>query len=88
MSEKSGHQGPEDTNEAAFRVVQAFVAKTEGRVLGGAQDDLSGARAKAGRAGGLKGGAARKAALSPERRSQIAKAAAAKRWGIPEPHES
>jgi hypothetical protein len=34
-----------------------------------------------GKLGGSKGGAARKAALSPEQRSQIAKKAAASRWG-------
>lgn len=34
-----------------------------------------------GRKGGQKGGAARKAALSPERRAEIAKAAAKARWG-------
>ena len=34
-----------------------------------------------GKLGGGKGGAARKAALSPEQRSEIAKKAAAKRWG-------
>lgn len=34
-----------------------------------------------GRLGGKKGGAARKAALTPEKRAEIAKAAAAKRWG-------
>ena len=33
--------------------------------------------------GGKKGGAARAAALTPERRSEIAKAAAAKRWTKP-----
>jgi hypothetical protein len=33
-----------------------------------------------GRRGGLKGGAARKAALSPERRAEIAKKAAKARW--------
>ena len=32
-------------------------------------------------AGGKKGGAARAAALTPEQRSEIAKKAAAKRWG-------
>ena len=32
------------------------------------------------RSGGLKGGAARREALSPERRADIAKKAAAKRW--------
>ena len=34
-----------------------------------------------GRLGGLKGGAARAAALSPKKRSQIAAKAAQKRWG-------
>ena len=34
-----------------------------------------------GRLGGKKGGAARAAKLTPERRSEIARAAAAKRWG-------
>ena len=34
-----------------------------------------------GRAGGLKGGKARAESLSQERRSEIAKQAAAKRWG-------
>jgi hypothetical protein len=33
-----------------------------------------------GRRGGLKGGAARAASLTPEQRSEIAKKAAAKRW--------
>lgn len=33
------------------------------------------------REGGKKGGAARAAALTPEQRSEIAKKAAAKRWG-------
>lgn len=33
------------------------------------------------RSGGLKGGAARRDALSPERREEIARKAAAKRWG-------
>jgi hypothetical protein len=36
-----------------------------------------------GKAGGLKGGKARAAALSPEKRSEIAKKAAATRWSKP-----
>ena len=35
-----------------------------------------------GRLGGLKGGRARAESLTPERRSEIAKAAAAKRWAV------
>jgi hypothetical protein len=37
-----------------------------------------------GRLGGLKGGPARAAALSPARRREIARAAARKRWGLDE----
>jgi hypothetical protein len=39
------------------------------------------ARAKVGRKGGLKGGKARAKALSPKKRTEIAKKAAAARWG-------
>ena len=38
---------------------------------------------EANRKGGLKGGKARAKALSPERRAEIAKTAARKRWGRP-----
>jgi phage gp16-like protein len=41
------------------------------------RDDLSNAAAEMGR----KGGKARAASMTPERRAEIAKAAAAKRWG-------
>lgn len=37
-----------------------------------------------GRKGGLKGGKARAESMSPERRAEIAKKAAAKRWNKPE----
>ncbi len=37
-----------------------------------------------GRLGGIKGGKARMDALTPERRSEIAKKAAAKRWNKPQ----
>jgi hypothetical protein len=40
-------------------------------------------RAAAGQKGGLKGGAARAATLSPKRRSEIAKKGAAARWKKP-----
>ena len=38
-----------------------------------------------GKLGGMKGGAARAKALTPEQRSEIAKKAAAKRWGSRRP---
>ena len=37
---------------------------------------------------GAKGGAARARSMTPERRAEIAKAAAAKRWGTPSKHEN
>jgi hypothetical protein len=45
------------------------------------QDEMPDLGKEYARKGGLKGGAARAKALSPERRSAIAKKAAAKRWG-------
>lgn len=41
------------------------------------------AKARAGRTGGIKGGAARAATLTPEQRAEIAKKAAAARWKKP-----
>lgn len=63
-----------DFNEAAHSAVQAVIDRTEPP-----------RRKKLpfvaiGRLGGLKGGKARAAALTPERRREIAQAAARKRW--------
>lgn len=64
-----------DVNEIAYATLQQAI---------GAMPKERGARkaeaAELGRAGGLKGGAARKKALSKSRRSEIAKAAALARW--------
>ncbi len=60
-----------DFSITAFRVVQ----EATGQVKGGFD-----ARAL-GRLGGLKGGHARAASLTPERRVEIAKKAALARWG-------
>jgi hypothetical protein len=54
------------------------------RVLTGEADDaepMDDGKDKAAQAMGRKGGAARAKAMTPERRSEIAKKAAAKRWG-------
>ena len=73
-----GRQGPEDTNEIAFRVIQQLTgpAPKEDPPV----SELSAKRAEAGRQGGLKGGNARKDSLTPEQRSEIARKAAKKRW--------
>jgi hypothetical protein len=53
-----------------------------GRIATGEVDDTTpdDGKDKAAQAMGKKGGAARAASMTPERRAEIAKAAAAKRW--------
>jgi hypothetical protein len=63
----------EDENEAAFR----SLAET----TGGPPPEKNPAAVALGRLGGLKGGHARAAALTPRKRKSIAKKAAAARWG-------
>ena len=69
-------QGPEDVNEAAFRVMQEATGE-------GPREETSGKNPAAvalGRLGGAKGGKARAAKLTAEQRSEIARKAAAARW--------
>ena len=66
---------PRDLNQLAKLVV--YIATAE------AQDDASELKRhpqRRGRSGGVKGGSARAERLTPERRSEIAKAAADARW--------
>jgi hypothetical protein len=65
---------PRDTNQLAKFIVDLATGETDEAPQ--PESDM----AKLGRAGGIKGGAARAAAMSPERRREIAKAAAEKRW--------
>lgn len=68
---------PTDINQRAKSIVDiATEEKDEAKQA----DDLKSAAAALGRKGGLKGGKARAAALSPKKRSEIAKKAAAARW--------
>ena len=66
-----------DFSQIAFDVVQQAI----GEVVPEPIDDKKKAAQESGRRGGLKGGTARAATLTPEQRSEIAKKAAAKRWG-------
>ncbi len=52
------------------------------------KSDISKYLAKIGRRGGLKGGKARMAALTPEERKQLARAAARARWAKSKPKRS
>ena len=63
---------PRDANQLAKMIVDLTTGDTT-------EPEMS-VKAKSGRLGGLKGGKARAETLSPERRSEIAKKAAEKRW--------
>jgi hypothetical protein len=59
------------------QLAKAIVDQATGKI----PPKIETARAKAGRLGGVKGGAQRAKVLTSEQRSEIAKKAAAKRWG-------
>ena len=63
----------DDPNESAFAALQEVIKQTEGTE----KDPIA---VLLGRRGGLKGGRARAAKLTPARRRQIAKKAAEARW--------
>jgi hypothetical protein len=65
---------PSDLNELAAKVVGELTGQKLKRRR------KNPAAVALGRRGGLKGGKARAASLTPERRSEIARKAAAKRW--------
>jgi len=70
---------PVDTNKRAKAIVDALTADKEPMTD---KDLISAVMSEMGRKGGLKGGNARAKKLTSERRSEIAKKAAAARWGI------
>ena len=80
MPNRSGNrgQGPKDFNQIAFEIVQ----KATGQMPREEPPDpnKNPAAVTLGRLGGLKGGKARAAKLSPAKRKAIAKKAAEARW--------
>lgn len=68
---------PRDTNQLAKFIVDLATGDAEAPKT---DDGKDAAAVSLGRRGGLKGGKARDAALSPERKKEIALAAARKRW--------
>lgn len=66
-----------DTNQLAKRILDEATGEAERTAPPAPKNTVA---QELGRLGGAKGGAARKAALTPERRKEIAKKAAAKRW--------
>ena len=77
----SNKKRPRDTNLLAKSIVDT--ATGEATEAQPEDDGKNPAAVALGRLGGLKGGKARAAKLSPERRREIAKKAAEKRWGKP-----
>lgn len=71
-------QGPPDPNLTAFSVVQRAIGEEPPTEL--EQKVKNPAAVALGRLGGLKGGKARAAKLSPEQRAEIARMAASVRW--------
>ena len=70
---------PRDPNQLAKLVADIATGEKEDRLV--TEDGRDLAAVMLGRRGGLKGGRARADTLSPERRREIAKAAAMVRWG-------
>lgn len=70
---------PRDSNQLAHRIFLESIGEAEVT-----EPPKVKSVAPIGRPGGLKGGVARAAALSPAKRSEIAAKAAAKRWKKPD----
>ena len=71
---------PRDLNEWAKRMLDIATGEASDRELTPEEQGKDPAAVALGRKGGLKGGKARAAGMTPERRSEVAKKAAASRW--------
>ena len=80
MPERSNKKRPRDPNQLAYQIMLESTGQAP-KVDPPAEKPKNPAAVALGRLGGLKGGAARAAALSPRKRSQIAAKAAKARWG-------
>lgn len=77
-SRASKPKRPRDTNQLAWQIVQEATGKAPEPIE--LPDTRNPAAVALSKLGAAKGGMARARALSPKKRSQIAKAAAAARW--------
>ena len=80
MPERSRKKKPTDLNALAAAIVAEATDEQPPEDEKPAQPEKNAAAVELGRRGGLKGGKARAATLTPEERSQIARAAAQARW--------
>ena len=78
MPNRSSTNRPRDLNQLAAAIMDAA---TNEAVPAPVDDGKDPAAVALGRKGGKKGGPARAAALTPERRKEIAQKAVAARWG-------
>ncbi len=79
MPERSNKKRPRDPNELAYQIMLESTGQAPKHQP--EEKPKNPAAVALGRLGGLKGGAARAAALTPRKRSQIAAKAAKARWG-------
>jgi hypothetical protein len=79
MSKSQRRVRPRDPNQLAKLIADIATGEQQERLV--TQDGRDLAAVIMGRQGGLKGGQARAASLSPERRKEIAERAAKARWG-------
>ena len=73
---------PRDPNQLAYRIMLESTGQAP-KTGPPVEKPKNPAAVELGRLGGLKGGRARAAALTPKKRSQIAAKAAKARWSIP-----
>lgn len=78
MSDSKRLSRPRDPNQLAKLITEIATGEQTDRLI--TEDGRDLAAVMMGRLGGLKGGRARASLLSPERRTEIAKKAAAARW--------
>jgi hypothetical protein len=78
---KTRRKRPRDFNQAAKLVIDIATGQIEDRPPTPEEQGKDPAAVSLGRRGGLKGGKERAARMTPERRREIAQAAARKRWG-------
>ncbi len=80
MPDRSRKRRPRDPNQLAKFIVDLATGEASEADSPPELEGKNPAAVALGRMGGLKGGRARAKALSPKRRAEIAKKAAAKRW--------
>jgi hypothetical protein len=80
MPERSNTKRPRDPNALAYQIMLESTGQAEKTLPQVEEKPKNPAAVALGRLGGLKGGAARAAALTPRKRSQIAAKAARSRW--------